>query len=135
FGRSAGTTSAPCFAPRIESRKPRVRERKAARVREPKVESREPKAESRKPKAESPKPKACRRLSLLALRRPERKRHRPVDDRLAVNARHALQPSHPAAQPDHIDFDDKNVASVHGTAIADPPDAHEVGQPLPVCRL
>ena len=45
----------------------------------------------------------------------QRERHRPVDDRLTVDARDPFQQPHSAPQPHHVRFHDDDVARVHGT--------------------
>ncbi|MEN3340075.1 MAG: hypothetical protein V7647_3751 [Acidobacteriota bacterium] len=67
--------------------------------------------------------------------RAERKRHRALDDNVAVDAGYAAEEPHPAAQPPDVRFDDDDVAGVDGAAIPDPLDPCKVDELFPVLRL
>src|SRR5687768_7509644 len=65
----------------------------------------------------------------------EREGHRALDDDLAVDAGDPAQLTHPASQPAHGRFDLDDVPRVHGAAIANPLDPHEVDQLLAILGL
>ena len=78
-------------------------------------------------------------VSLIAGRgfvsRAQRKGHCPLDDDPSVHARDAAEAAHAAPQPLDERFDHDDVSGVHGAAIPDALDAHEVRQLLTVFRL